>query len=124
MLQVSGASVLAGPVGATFLIEGRDGVLQAPRLMRLANLLLSANKPKTDLEPPRSQEYHRLRNALIALDGYHANASQRDIAGVLFGIKLADAAWRNGDLSFKQRARRAIQLGRRLSAGDYRRLLR
>ena len=92
--------------------------------MRLANLLLSTNKPKADLEPPRSQDYQRLRNALIALDGYHAHASQRDIAGVLFGKELADAAWRKGDLSFQQRARRAILLGRRLSAGDYRRLLR
>jgi len=121
---VSGTSVLEGPVGTTFLVEGLDGVLQAPRLMRMANVLLRANTSSADREPRQSQEYQRLRNALIALDGYHANASQREIAGVLFGKDLAEAAWRKGDLSFKQRARRAIQLGRRLSAGDYRRLLR
>ena len=122
MVQVSGASILAGPVGVTFLIDGLDGVLQAPRLMRLAKHLLTRT-PIGEPEP-RVQEYQRLRNALIALDGYQAKVSQRDIAAVLFGRGLAESAWREGNLSLKQRTRRAILLGRRLSAGDYRRLLR
>jgi hypothetical protein len=122
-VYVGGTTVLEGPVDVTFLIEGRVGVGRAPRLMRLAKHLLSPTIQVWDAEARRDQDYHRLRNALVALDGYQAKVSQRDIAAVLFGKDLAEAAWRDGDMSLKQRTRRAIILGRQLSAGDYRRLL-
>jgi hypothetical protein len=42
----------------------------------------------------------------------------------MFGREIAEVAWRDNDLSYKQRARRAIKHGHWLSAGGYRTLLR
>jgi hypothetical protein len=123
-LRSQGVSVLQAPVNLTFLIHGLPGVATAPRLLRLARSLLD---PTLD---PRLQDggpapwYRKLNEALVALDGYQAGASQREIAAVLYGRSSAEAAWRNGDFSFKQRVHRAVAKGRALSAGGYVALLR
>jgi hypothetical protein len=61
---------------------------------------------------------------LLALDGYQAGASKREIATVLFGHDVADQAWRKGDFSLKQQVHRAVAKGRALSDGGYLALLR
>lgn len=137
VLRVAGDSLLEGPVDLALRIDGVDEISRAARTLPLANELLLLST----LVAPRSGQvrtgqsglgesgpvpphYRRLRHALVALDGSLAGARQRQIAAAMFGHDIAEAAWRNNDLSYKQRTRRAIQYGRLLSAGGYRTLLR
>jgi hypothetical protein len=132
VMHVGGDSILEGPVDLSLRIDGLDGIRRATRTIPLANDFLqppawTASRPGHDgavqsgLVPPH---YRRLRHALIALDGSLAGVRQREIAAAMFGRDIAEAAWRDNDLSYKQRTRRAIQYGRQLSAGGYRTLLR
>ena len=123
-LRSQGVSVLEAPVNLTFLVHGLPSLATAPRLLRLARSLLDPSlSPKlTDAGP--APWYRKLNEALLALDGYQAGASQREIAAVLYGRSSADAAWRNGDFSFKQRVHRAVAKGRGLAAGGHVVLLR
>jgi len=123
-LRSQGASVIDAPVNLTFLIHGLAGLTNASRLLRLARSLLDPSL-HAKLEPTGPAPWHRkLREALVALDGYQAGASQRDIAAVLVGRDSAEEAWRKGDFSLKQRVHRAISKGRAISAGGYVALLR
>lgn len=123
-LRNHGVSVTDAPVNLTFLIHGLPGIAAAPRLLRLARSLLDPTlDPKSENGGP-APWHRKLNEALVALDGYQAGASQREIAAVLFGRSSAEAAWRNGDFSFKQRVHRAVAKGRALSAGGYVALLR
>lgn len=65
----------------------------------------------------------RLTAALRALDGALAGASHRDIAEVLFGAHQVRRDWSDPGENLRDRVRRAIGAGRRLSALGYRRLL-
>jgi hypothetical protein len=115
-LVSQGASVIEAPVNLTFLIHGLAGVATASRLLRLARSLLENAEPaKSDPAP----WYRKLREVLVALDGYQASAPQREIAAILYGRDIAEAAWRGGNFSLKQRVHRAIAKGKALSAGGY-----
>jgi hypothetical protein len=93
-------------------------------LLRLARSLLDPTlNAKLEHEGP-APWYRKLREILVALDGYQAGASQREIAAMLYGRPSAEAAWRNGDFSLKQRVHRTVAKGRALSAGGYVALLR
>ena len=123
-LRSQGVSLIDAPVNLTFLIHGLAGVATAPRLLRLARSLLDPTlNAKLDQNGP-APWYRKLNEALVALDGYQAGASQREIAAILYGQNSAEAAWRSGDFSFKQRVHRAVDKGRALSAGGYVALLR
>nr|WP_246375956.1 DUF2285 domain-containing protein [Gluconacetobacter takamatsuzukensis] len=63
----------------------------------------------------------RLILALRALDGLDAGATQREIAGVLFGQKVSARDWLSHDLHF--RMKRLVSFARGLTEGGYRRLL-
>jgi hypothetical protein len=137
VLRIVGDSILEGPVELSFRIDGLDGISRAARTIPLANELLLS---RTQVVPrpgqvrtgqsgsgpsgPVPSHYRRLRHALVALAGSLAGVRQREIAAAMFGHDIAEAAWRENDLSYKQRTRRAIQYGRLLSAGHYRTLLR
>jgi Uncharacterized conserved protein (DUF2285) len=137
VLRIAGDSILEGPVELSLRIDGVAGISRAARTIPLANELLLR---RTQVAPRSGQVwtgqsgsgssgtvppyYRRLRHALVALDGALAGARQREIAAAMFGYDIAEAAWRENDLSYKQRTRRAIQYGRLLSAGGYRTLLR
>ena len=122
-LRSQGMSVVDAPVNLTFLTHGLSGIVNASRLLRLARYLLDPAL-HAKLEPTPAPWHRKLHEALVALDGYQAGVSQREIAIALFGRRLTDEAWRKGDLSFKQRVHRAIDKGRALSDGAYLDLLR
>ena len=123
-LRCQGMSVVDAPVSLTFLVAGLEGLVHAPRLLRLARSLLDPEQhAKLQASGPAPWQ-RKLREALLALDGYRAGASQREIATVLFGRRLADEAWSKGDLSLKQRVHRAVDKGRALAAGNHVELLR
>jgi hypothetical protein len=118
-LRSQGVSLIDAPANLTFLIHGLPAVAAAPRLLRLARSLLDPPlNAKLDHSGP-APWYRKLNEALVAFDGYQAGASQREIAAVLQGRDSAEAAWRTGDFSFKQRVHRAVAKGRALSAGGY-----
>ena len=64
------------------------------------------------------------RDALVALDGWLAGASQRQIAALIYGEERVDREWRAPDQTIKNRVARAIRRGRNLMEGDYRKLLK
>ncbi|MGF1610422.1 MAG: DUF2285 domain-containing protein [Kiloniellales bacterium] len=64
------------------------------------------------------------RNALVALDGWLAGASQRQIAALIYGQERIDREWRAPDQTIKNRVARAIRRGRELMEGGYRNLLK
>lgn len=65
----------------------------------------------------------RLTAVLRALDGALAGASHHDIAEALFGPLRTRRDWSDPGENLRDRVRRAIGAGRRLSAHGYRRLL-
>lgn len=76
-----------------------------------------------EVAPRRGYAPNRLRNALIALDGSLAGATQRDIAIAVFGKDVVNEDWENGVHSYKSRTRRLIKKGRKLMEKDYLNLL-
>jgi len=76
-----------------------------------------------DAKPRRGYAPIKLRQALTALDGWLSGASQREIAGVIFGAKLVSEDWNDGVHSYKSRTRRLIKKGRSLMEKDYLKLL-
>lgn len=74
-------------------------------------------------EPLRGRAPEALRDALIALDGHLAGATQRQIAGEIFGAECVEEDWATGVKSYKSRTRRLIQKGVELMENGYRNLL-
>lgn len=65
----------------------------------------------------------RLTAVLRALDGALAGASHRDIAEALFGVQRTRRDWSDPGENLRDQVRRAVGVGRRLSAHGYWRLL-
>lgn len=78
---------------------------------------------KLNCRPRRGYAARTLRDALIALDGSLEGASQREIAGRIFGEKQVAEDWGDGVLSLKSRTRRLIRKGRVLMETEYVKLL-
>ncbi|MBI1394299.1 MAG: DUF2285 domain-containing protein [Alphaproteobacteria bacterium] len=78
---------------------------------------------KLNCRPRRGYSPKTLRDALIALDGSLEGASQREIAGRIFGERQASEDWGDGVLSLKSRTRRLIRKGRALMESEYLNLL-
>lgn len=76
-----------------------------------------------DVAPKRGLSPTALRNALVALDGWLAGASQRDIGKTIFGERRVTDDWDNGVYAYKSRTRRLIKKGRELMQRDYLKLL-
>jgi len=76
-----------------------------------------------EITPRRGRSPQKLRQALIALDGWLDGASQREIASRIFGERPVASDWDEGVHSYKSRVRRLIKKGRALMAGDYLNLL-
>jgi hypothetical protein len=62
-------------------------------------------------------------HALQTLDGMLAGASQRDVAEVLFGVRIVAECW-DENCELRSRVRRLMRRGRRYMTSDYQRLLR
>ena len=105
----------------SFIIPGIAGIGSGiDKLVALRRILA---RPSGLLSAPRhwSAQALRLRNALIALDGYAAGASYRDVAAVIFGEDRVAREW--PDPSLKDRIRRSLRRGQAYANGGYRRLI-
>jgi len=76
-----------------------------------------------EITPRRGLSPGKLRQALIALDGWHDGASHREIASRLFGEEAVARDWETGVRSYKSRVRRLIRKGRALMKSEYLKLL-
>lgn len=73
--------------------------------------------------PIRGLSAEKLRDALIALDGHLAGATQRQIANAVFGAKTIADDWNRGPKSYKSKTRRLIKKGVSLMEYGYKDLL-
>lgn len=121
-LHVLEGTLLDGPADLHFVISDGRASSQLRTLTRFRALrdrgLFGAwlHRP----EPPARRWTMQLR----ALDALSAGASERDIAGGLFGQQRAENEWRDRDGSLRSKLRRLIAAARHNVAGGYRDLLR
>ncbi|HEY9537407.1 MAG TPA: DUF2285 domain-containing protein [Kiloniellaceae bacterium] len=122
-LIVTGASVLEPVYLLTAaLVDPRLRPARLAALQAFIDLSALGRIPPPRL--PDADSRRRLRLVLQALDGWLADASQRDIAFALFGEACVEADWRDPRDHLRDRVRRAIRRGRGLMEGGYRALLR
>jgi hypothetical protein len=119
-MSLSGACALDPELRITFETHGLNGSAHASRVFKELALFVSGRSPGP--EPAWTARSLSTRNALIALDGDAAGASYREIARVMFGAAYSDGTWRKKP-SLKDGVRHALQRGRAMMAGGYRRLL-
>lgn len=71
------------------------------------------------LDRPGEVEREELRNAVVAIDGMHAQASRREIAAVVYGRDLVADQWSHPDGRLKAMMRRNSIRGARLVNGGW-----
>jgi hypothetical protein len=126
----------AGATSVQLTISGQDGIIAPATLgLRLGapNDIGTLGEALAGLEallssklagsPPQwTAETERRRDALIALDCYHAGLTLRETAVVIYGRQRVHRDWPGKGL--RDRMRRCRQRGRALCDGGYRDLLR
>ena len=121
-LAVCGASILDAPYLLTELAIP-DAVAR-PRLAAIAAFNRCSPGRVDTAPPPETGPSPRLMLVLQALDGYLAGASQRQIAGALFGPRRVEREWRDPGGYLRDRVRRAVARGRHIMTSGYLELLR
>jgi hypothetical protein len=107
-LDVSGGSLLSGPVRLHYRLSGIDSA-QAPllALRRLLALTRSGRFSKA-LHPPEARAL-RLVTLLRAHDAVQAGATQREIATVLLSADAAEERWRVRAPSVRSQVQRLVR---------------
>jgi len=113
------------PVPQAMFISIRLGAkhLRSENLKPLGEFARFCEGARVAEHPLRGYSPETLRDALIALDGHLAGASQRRIAEEIFGADLVAGDWASGVKSYKSRTRRLIRKGVDLMTTGYRDLL-
>lgn len=111
--------------GMAYLVSVRAGSCLCRRWREIESefsLLLDAAEPSPVAadRPSRTALLHM--RTLQALDGMQADASQREIAEMLFGAESVAERWHD-DSELRAQVRRLIRRGRTLMTGGYRHLL-
>lgn len=121
-LAVQGSSLLEPVDLRTDALFERQHLRAQLAALESLNVLVSTQRLPEQLFPidPRSR---RLRHVLQALDGFLAGATYREIAVALFGEARVLADWSDARRHLFDQVRRAVQRGRYLMNGGYRRLL-
>ena len=96
----------------------------SPQIRALRSLAdLARNRClRPGLYPPAARGARFVR-VLQALDGWHAGATQREIAVALFGEHRVDQDWSDPRQSLRDQTRRAIARGKAFMAGGYLQLI-
>lgn len=102
-----------------------DGVKHSKQRMKTARQLLELHRSSGGKlsQIGTRKNAQKLQEALIALDVNKADGSYRDIARHLVGDKQTDLEWDSGNCRLKDRARRALAMGKKYRNGDYLTLL-
>jgi hypothetical protein len=120
-LTIVGAQAIIAPVAFSFLVRNNHEIAAVSHHLSKLEGLLSSSRPHVDAPPRWTARTRKLRDALIALDGRRAGATNRQIAAVIYGHDWVERDWPNSGL--QDRLRRDLQRGLALSNGGYRDLL-
>ena len=121
-LQVRGGTLRQGPVRLHYNLAGFDHLAaQTQTIIRLDSFRRLHRFPKS-LFPPERAAAKWLR-ALRAFDGASAGASQREIAGAIFGEDIVREQWNGRSDYLRARVQRLIHFARRMVNGGYKQLL-
>jgi hypothetical protein len=119
-LTISGQDGIIAPATLGLRLGARNDIGTLSEALAGLEALLSS---KLAGSPPQwTAETERRRDALIALDCYHAGLTLRETAVVIYGRQRVDRDWPGKGL--RDRMRRCRQRGRALCDGGYRDLLR
>lgn len=121
-LAVRDLPAVALPIPLTFELDRLDDV--GAHVDCLKTLQRFADPAKAPAPASVFGTDDRLRHTLMALDGFLAGKTYRQIAMTIFGEKRVAEEWAAGNESFKDRTRRLVARGRELMQGGYRDLLR
>ncbi len=114
------------PINEEAVIRFRiDGAKHSEQRMKTARQLFELHRStggKLSQIGPRKNA-QKLQEALVALDVNKADGSYRDIARYLVGAKRTDLEWDSGNCRLKDRARRALAMGKKYRDRDYLTLL-
>lgn len=120
-LTFTGALVTVSPVTFNILVRNIDDLAAISRCLSKLQSLVSPSRPLGNALPHWTVRTRKLRDALIALDGRRAGATNRQIAAAIYGHDWVEQDWPNAGL--QDRLRRDLQRGFTLSGGGYRNLL-
>ena len=124
-LDITGATILEGPVRLRYDIPGLAGMeAKLLTLRRLVGLVRLGRFPRGLFPLPPARRARRWMMALRALDARRAGATHREIAAALFGEARVAADWDGSSAYLRCRVQRLIRLGQALAQGGYRDLLR
>ena len=119
-LLIDGPHVLAHPIGITFLMHGLGAIPETCEHLTTLRRIISPPSPRS-ASPRWTPATRKLHAALVALDGWAAGATHRDVAIVLYGLDYVKRNWESG---LKRRMRHHLLRGLKLSRGGYRSFLR
>ncbi len=120
-LTITGVQTTIAPVAFSFLVRDIDELAVVSRRLSKMEGLVSPSRSLGKAPPRWTARTRKLRDALIALDGRRAGASNRQIAAVIYGHDWVEQDWPNAGL--QDRLRRDLQRGLALLDGGYRDLL-
>lgn len=117
---VTGKSFLSGDSVLSFNFEGIQNALFSLTALRQLRQLMCNSDCSASVNCSSNTKY---RDYLVALDGYLAHRTYRDIAEVLYGSERVKDVWTNETRHLKDKVRRAVQAGIELMNGGYLKLL-
>lgn len=120
-LTITGAQATIAPVAFSFLVRDIDELAAVSHRLSKLEGLVSPSCSFGNAPPRWTARTRKLRDALIALDGRRAGATNRQIAAVIYGHDWVEQDWPNAGL--QDRLRRDLLRGLALSSGGYRDLL-
>ena len=113
-LTVEGAEVAYDTVVLTFLVHGLAALGPASRQLATLRRILALTSPTVPATPRWTDHTLKRRDAVIALDGWEAGATYRDVAILLRGHERTQRDWGTG---LKERMRRDLRRGKALARG-------
>jgi hypothetical protein len=119
--DVALGSVIDGPVRLDYLLGGFDHIEgRILTLRRFVSLRKTGTFTRGLFAPERLAP--RWVAALRAYDAFYAGATQREIAGALFGAVGRGSDWRQRSDFLRLRVQRLVRIGRHMARGGYRTL--
>jgi hypothetical protein len=121
-LEVGEGTLISGPVRLRFDFGGLSNIDAKLRTVTRLVSLRKLGRFATELFP-REAGAAKWIKAVQAYDGLAAGASQRDIAGVLFGERMVREEWNGRSDFLRLRIQRLLNYARRMVDGGYKRHL-
>ena len=122
-LEIHGAKDLRNVRLTTDVLLSVERAADRLRALRRLTDLMAHGGLRGSLYPAENRA-KRFAKILQVFDGWHANASHREIATAVFGETRVAADWRDASGQLKNWVRKTLRSARRLVSGGYINLLR